>query len=103
LLVPDITTTEITVGDRGTKLYLDPNQNDYADTIAAAYSARPYKVPTVSTPIAWKELVDTLDSRDFTISTIHKRLEKKGDLFEGVLDERVAVKNDVALERLLTV
>lgn len=35
LLLAGITTTELTVADRGTRLYLDPNQNDHADTVAA--------------------------------------------------------------------
>src|SRR4026208_2253895 len=60
-MVPNITTTDVSVSNRGNKLYLDPNQNDYADTVAAAYSVRPYKVPTVSTPLEWKELKDTPD------------------------------------------
>ncbi|TDH18270.1 hypothetical protein EXU57_24130 [Segetibacter sp. 3557_3] len=35
LLFPDITTTQVTVSKRGDKLYIDPNQNDEADTVAA--------------------------------------------------------------------
>lgn len=50
-LVPKITTTSVSINSRGNKLYLDPNQNDFADTVAAPYSVRPYKLPTVSTPI----------------------------------------------------
>ena len=42
-LIPAITTTSVNVSSRGNKLYLDPNQNDYADTVAAPYSVRPYK------------------------------------------------------------
>jgi bifunctional non-homologous end joining protein LigD len=34
LLIPGITTTEVSIAKRGTNLYLDPNQNDEADTIA---------------------------------------------------------------------
>jgi bifunctional non-homologous end joining protein LigD len=76
-LLPSITTTKITVADRGLKLYLDPNQNDYADTVASAYSVRPYKYPNVSTPLEWKELNATLSPEEFSISTIIKRLIKK--------------------------
>ncbi len=36
-----ISTTEVSIAKRGDKVYLDPNQNDYADTLAAPYSARP--------------------------------------------------------------
>jgi bifunctional non-homologous end joining protein LigD len=37
-LVPDIATTEVTIDHRGNKFFVDPSQNDYADTLAAAYS-----------------------------------------------------------------
>jgi bifunctional non-homologous end joining protein LigD len=99
--VPEITTTQISVTHRGNKLYLDPNQNDYADTVAAPYSARPYKIPAVSTPLEWKELNRKLDPAAFTIHTIAKRLEKKGDLFSEVLSEKIALKNRKPLSGLL--
>lgn len=92
-LLPKITTTTVSVSARGNKLYLDPNQNDYADTVAAPYAARPHHIPTVSTPLEWKELNAKLDPSAFTISTILKRIEKKGDLFAGVLGEKIALKN----------
>jgi bifunctional non-homologous end joining protein LigD len=100
-LVPSITTTEVTVADRGTKLYLDPNQNDYADTVASAYSVRPFNTPQVSTPIEWRELKNGLTADEFNIETILSRVEKKGDLFADTLDKRIAVKNDKLLKRFL--
>ena len=96
-MLPDTTTTEVSISQRGNKLYLDPNQNDEADTIAAAYSVRPYHLPTVSTPLEWKEVTRKLHPHDFTIATIPPRLEKKGDLFKGVMDKRIALKNNKAL------
>lgn len=100
-LVPQITTTEVSVADRGTRLYLDPNQNDYADTVACAYSARPFKYPTVSTPLEWKEVRESLSPQDFTIQNIRTRLEEKGDLFLPTLDRRIAKMNDRALRKFL--
>jgi bifunctional non-homologous end joining protein LigD len=100
-LVPGITTTEITVADRATKLYLDSNQNDYADTVAAPYSVRPYKKPTVSAPISWRELKTSLDPGAFTVHTMEKRLREKGDLFSGVLDKKIAVSNDARLRKFI--
>jgi bifunctional non-homologous end joining protein LigD len=100
-LIPAITTTEITVADRGTKLYLDPNQNDYADTVASAYSVRPFKVPQVSTPIEWAELKDGLSPAAFTMKTIFGRLEKKGELFSEALSKPIAIKNDKPLKSFL--
>ena len=101
-LVPDITTTEVTVADRGTKLYLDPNQNDYADTVAAPYCVRPSRKISVSAPLEWREVKAGLDPSDFNIHNMLERVEKKGDLFHGVLDRKIAAGNDKVLQKFLT-
>jgi bifunctional non-homologous end joining protein LigD len=96
-LLPKIRRTTLSVSARGNKLYLDPNQNDYADTVAAPYAARPYHLPSVSTPLNWKEINSRLDPAAFTIGTILKRIKSKGDLFAGVLDGNTALKNSKKL------
>ena len=101
IMLPDITTTEITVDKRGKKLYLDPNQNDEADTIAAPYSVRPASKPTVSTPLEWREITVKLNFTKFTIYNILERANKKGDLFKKVLDKKIAVKNKTRLLEIL--
>lgn len=100
-LVPDLTTTDVTVSKRGSRLYIDPNQNDYADTVAAPYSARPYHIPTVSTPLDWKEVNPNLKTTDFTIDTIAKRLKKKGDPFKNIMDQKLRLINSKILKRFL--
>jgi bifunctional non-homologous end joining protein LigD len=100
-LLPDITTTEITVSKRGDKLYIDPNQNDEADTVAAPYSVRPAPQPTVSTPLEWKEVNKKLDPKKFDINSIPDRLKNKGDLFAGVMNEKIRKKNSSILKKLL--
>ncbi|HZB15457.1 MAG TPA: DNA ligase D [Chryseolinea sp.] len=100
-LIPAITTTAVNVSSRDNKLYLDPNQNDYSDTVAAPYSVRPYKHPYVSTPIDWKELNRNLSPANFSIKTIMLRLRQKGDLFEAVLDKKIAARNNKILGSLL--
>jgi bifunctional non-homologous end joining protein LigD len=100
-MVPTITTTEVTIANRGSKLYLDPNQNDYADTVASAYSIRPYKRPTVSTPLEWKEVNNKLSPEKFTITSIPERLRRKGDLFIPTLDKKVGLKNNKQLKIFL--
>lgn len=99
--LPSITTTEVKIAERGSRLYIDPNQNDFADTVAAVYSVRPYKYPRVSTPLQWKELKEDLSPDQFTISTIKERVEKRGDLFLPVLDKHIAAKNDRRLKLFL--
>jgi bifunctional non-homologous end joining protein LigD len=101
LLVPDITTTEVTISKRGDKLYIDPNQNDEADTVAAPYSVRPNKIPTVSTPLDWKEVNKSLYPSQFTIHNIADRIEKKGDLFVKALDKKIAAANTKIFVQLL--
>ncbi|MGN6495478.1 MAG: DNA ligase D [Agriterribacter sp.] len=99
-LVPKISTINVSINSRGNKVFVDPSQNDYADTLACAYSARPFKLPTVSTPLEWKEIKPSLTPEDFTIHTIGKRLQKKGDLFAASLDDAIAQAN---MKRLVKV
>lgn len=101
VLVPAITTTEISISKRGNKLYIDPNQNDEADTVAAPYSVRPFHHPSVSTPLDWKEIRPGLDPLQFDINTIIQRVEKKGELFKPVLLKKHAVANEKPLRVLI--
>jgi bifunctional non-homologous end joining protein LigD len=97
ILVPDITTTEISVNSRGDKLYLDPNQNDFADTVAAPYSMRPYKLPTISTPLEWKEVNSKLHPENFTIKAVLNLLKRRGDIWQNLIDRKIIKSNTRAL------
>ena len=66
--------------------------------LACAYSVRPYKHPTVSTPLEWKEVKDKLDPGKFTMDTVPERLEKKGDLFQNLLNEKSRTSNSKILK-----
>jgi bifunctional non-homologous end joining protein LigD len=98
--VPDIATTEVSIEHRGTKLFVDASQNDYADTLACVYSVRPYKHPNVSTPLDWKEVKDKLDPGKFTMDSTPERLEKKGDLWHDLSDQKIRSANTKALLKL---
>lgn len=98
--VPGIATLSVGISTRGTKLFIDSSQNDYADTLAAAYCVRPNKIPTVSTPLEWKEINNSLDPAAFNIDTILLRLSRKKDLFLGTLDLKIAAKNSACLTKL---
>lgn len=100
-LVPEITTISFSKNSRGNKLFVDFSQNDYADTIASAYSARPHGKPTISTPLDWAEVKNGLSPDQFTILNIEKRLAKRGDLFLRVMDKRIALKNSQILKTFL--
>ncbi len=100
-LVPQFTTTSVSVSSRGDKLYIDPNQNDYADTIACHFSARPNVIPTVSTPLDWAELNSKLDSKAFTIHTITKEIKKRANLHKDLFTEKIKKGNAKILASLM--
>ena len=78
------TTTERKVDARGERIYLDYLQNVMGKTINAPYSVRPLDGAPVSTPLTWEEVGEgKVRPGDFTIKTIFKRLEEKGDIFTG--------------------
>ena len=99
-VVPSITTTTISKAARGNKLYLDPNQNDESDTVASAYSVRPFHLPTVSAPLHWREINEKLDAHDFTIHTMMKRVQQHGDLWEKIMDQKIRAGNSKKLRQL---
>jgi bifunctional non-homologous end joining protein LigD len=100
-MVPKISTLNVNINSRGNKLFIDYSQNDYADTLACVYSVRPSKIPTVSTPLDWKEIRTGLTPEAFTIDTILERIKRKGELFRDVLNKTPAKKNATILKKLL--
>jgi bifunctional non-homologous end joining protein LigD len=67
---------------------IDANQNGEGKTIASAYSVRPRAGAPVSTPLRWDEVTENLDPLAFTTEVVLGRVEREGDLFEGVLGTR---------------
>lgn len=90
--LPDITSIERNPSKRNKRIYIDYLQNRKGQTLAAPYSVRPKPMATVSTPLKWNELKEGLSPGNFTIKNIHKRLEKVGDLFEGVLGKGIDIR-----------
>lgn len=87
--LPDITSLERTPTKRKGLIYLDYLQNRFGQTIACAYSVRPYPGATVSTPLHWDEIDAKLDPSKFTIRTVEKRIQKVGDLWAPLLQKGV--------------
>jgi bifunctional non-homologous end joining protein LigD len=83
--LPGFTSLVRNLKNRGQKIYLDHLQNRKGQTIASAYSLRPYPGATISTPLKWNEVKAGLLPRQFNIHTIEKRLKKTGDIFKEVL------------------
>ena len=95
--LPDFTSLERKIKDRGGKMYLDFLQNRPGATIACAYSLRPKPGATVSMPLHWDEVKKGLRTKDFTIENALARIKSEGDLFAPVLREGIDMKK--ALEK----
>ena len=86
---PKDATITRSVSDRSPKaVYVDYLQNIRGKSIAGAYCVRAKPGATVSTPLAWKELTDDLDIREFTVETAPARFKKVGDLWNPALKKR---------------
>jgi bifunctional non-homologous end joining protein LigD len=93
--LPKLTSVERNPEKREGKIYIDYLQNRKGQTLASVYSLRPWPEATISTPIEWQELKKGFDPKDFNIKTIWKRLEKKGDLWKGILEEGIDLKKSI--------
>jgi bifunctional non-homologous end joining protein LigD len=93
---PKTATVERMVRDRprGT-VYVDYLQNILGKTLATAYSARASEFAGVSTPLAWEELDEPLDPREFTIRTAPERFASMPDLWARLRTARPAVLETV--------
>jgi bifunctional non-homologous end joining protein LigD len=75
------------------KVFIDWYQNNERKTTISVYSLRARERPTVSTPIAWKEVEDCAKRGDvgclvFEAGDVLERVERDGDLFAPVLELR---------------
>ncbi|TSD64725.1 DNA ligase D [Inquilinus sp. KBS0705] len=93
--IPDYTSLERMVKNRGGKMYLDFLQNRPGATIAGPYSLRPKPGATVSMPLHWDEVKPGLTMKDFTINNSIDRLKKEGDLFKGVLGKGIDLEKTI--------
>ena len=82
------------------KVFIDWSQNDEHKTTVCVYSLRARERPTVSTPVAWKELEAAHKKRSaaglvFEAADVLERVRKKGDLFAPVLTLRQTLPRPV--------
>ncbi len=89
---PNITSLERSPKKRQGLVYLDFLQNRKGQTLASVYSVRARPGATVSTPLEWSEVTAKLHPSQFTIKNIPERIQKKGDLFEGVMNKGIDIK-----------
>lgn len=72
---------------RGT-VYVDWLQNVKGKTVAGPYAVRARPRATVSTPLHWNELDDSLDPLDYTIDSVPERMAQEGDLWGPAMKRR---------------
>ena len=96
--LPEITSIERIVNNRGGKMYVDFLQNRPQATLAAPYSVRPKPGATVSMPLHWEEVKKGLKMTDFTLKNSIERMRAEGDIFKPVLGKGINMK--AALKKL---
>jgi len=90
--LPQSTTLERALSKRNGRIYVDYLQNKRGQTLASVYSLRPIAHASISTPLEWKEVKPGLHPSQFNIKTITKRVGRTGDLFKGVLKEKLNLR-----------
>ncbi|MBS7563594.1 DNA ligase D [Mucilaginibacter sp. Bleaf8] len=96
--LPKTTSVERNPAKRKNKTYIDFLQNRRGQTIAAPYSVRPKPGATVSTPLHWHEVNDSLSLANFTIHTIKDRLANVEDPWQDLHKKKQDLKK--GLERM---
>jgi bifunctional non-homologous end joining protein LigD len=86
---PELVVSDMKKAVRTNKVFVDWSQNDAHKTTISVYSLRARERPTVSTPVTWDEVEQTLKKKDaqrlvFEAKDVLARVEKMGDLFEPV-------------------
>src|SRR5436305_3165801 len=74
----DIATITRHVTKRGDKVYLDYLQNRHGQLIVSPFSVRPLPGASVSMPLQWDEVDQSLDPKAFTIKMAVERMETLG-------------------------
>lgn len=87
---PHLCTIAWSIKERGQKVFIDVNQNARGRTLAAPYSLRPTTDLRVSMPLPWSDLPNKIPTA-FTWKTVPDILQKKGDVWSGILKEARAL------------
>ena len=80
---PDLVTAAWWKEERGTRVFIDFNQNAPHKTIFGAWCVRARPGAQVSTPFAWEDL-DGIDPDTLTITTVPGRVAAQGDPWEAM-------------------
>jgi bifunctional non-homologous end joining protein LigD len=86
---PKLVVSKMSKALRKGKIFVDWSQNDEHKTTICVYSLRAKEQPTVSTPVTWEEVEQTLKKKKAGLLTFRcdqtlARVQKMGDLFQPV-------------------
>lgn len=83
---PDLITDAWWKEERGTRVFVDFNQNAPHKTVFGAWAVRPRVGGEVSTPLRWDE-IDAVTPEELTLRTVPLRVEAGGDPWAAMADE----------------
>ena len=83
---PDLITDAWWKEERGSRVFVDFNQNAPHKTVFGAWSARSRVGAQVSTPLQWDEVADVKPD-ELTIATVPTRVAEHGDPWQRMRDE----------------
>jgi bifunctional non-homologous end joining protein LigD len=99
-LHPELITAEYRVAKRPKNhVLVDYNQNAWGRTLASVYSVRPKPRATVSTPVTWKEIEQAIETEDFRLDNVPRRVKEKGDLWKPLLQAKGRVELEPFLKQ----
>ena len=82
---PELITAAWWKEERGSRVFVDFNQNAPHKTVFGAWSVRARPGAQVSTPFRWHEL-DDIHPDELTTETVPQRVEEQGDPWDGIDD-----------------
>jgi bifunctional non-homologous end joining protein LigD len=78
-------TLEWRKADRGDKIYVDVNRNNYAQHAVTPYTVRSRPKAPVAVPLRWDELSDRKLRPDrWTVASVGERVDAEGDPWKGM-------------------
>ncbi|WP_134732863.1 non-homologous end-joining DNA ligase [Amycolatopsis nivea] len=95
---PDLITAQWWKEDRGSRVFVDFNQNAPHKTVFGAWCVRPRVGGQVSTPISWDELA-TVEPDALTLSTVPALVAERGDPWAGANDRPQSIEALLEMSR----
>ncbi|WP_033296276.1 non-homologous end-joining DNA ligase [Amycolatopsis jejuensis] len=95
---PDLITAQWWKEERGSRVFVDFNQNAPHKTVFGAWCVRPRAGGQVSTPIAWDEL-GAVEPDTLTLSTVPSLLESRGDPWAGANERLQSIEPLLEMSR----